>query len=141
MITPLCSQLAYKGLLDEFLGVNNGAMEVDSSIMGIQQEGKKIKVPLNSTDKLFKEIRDLNFEVVVQCITGASAKSDIHEAGLHRYDNHSAYKSCSFLGHLDMEPTIVEAQSYDMISISASKLSLQDNLKVLTSKKGPQEWL
>ncbi|KAL3338286.1 hypothetical protein AABB24_030432 [Solanum stoloniferum] len=67
MITPMCSQLTYEGLLDEFLGISNGAVELDSSIMGVQQEGKKIKVPLNSSDKLFKEIRDQNFEVVVQC--------------------------------------------------------------------------
>ena len=32
----------------QFLGINNGAVELDSSIMGVQQEGKKIKVPLNS---------------------------------------------------------------------------------------------
>jgi hypothetical protein len=36
--------------------------------MGAQQEGKKMKVPLNSSDKLFKETRDLNFEVVVQVL-------------------------------------------------------------------------
>lgn len=28
--------------------MNNGAVEIDSSIMGVQQEGKKMKVPLNS---------------------------------------------------------------------------------------------
>jgi hypothetical protein len=32
----------------QFLHINNGAMELDSSIMGDQQEGKKMKVPLNS---------------------------------------------------------------------------------------------
>lgn len=34
--------------LVQFLHVNNGAVELDSSIMGGQQEGKKMKVPLNS---------------------------------------------------------------------------------------------
>ena len=29
------------------LHVNNGSVELDASIMGLQQEGKKIKVPLN----------------------------------------------------------------------------------------------
>ncbi|KAG9146546.1 hypothetical protein Leryth_020442 [Lithospermum erythrorhizon] len=66
MVTPMCTQLTYEGLVDELLGISNGAVELDASIMGVQQEGKKLKVPLNSTDKLFKEIRDLNFEVVVQ---------------------------------------------------------------------------
>ncbi|KAL9323210.1 hypothetical protein ACSQ67_011263 [Phaseolus vulgaris] len=80
MVTPLCSQLTYEGLLDEakhlpnkfcdvFLHINNGSVELDASIMGLQQEGKKNKVPLNSSDKLFKEIRDLNFEVVVQLLS------------------------------------------------------------------------
>ncbi|XLR57378.1 hypothetical protein S83_008050, partial [Arachis hypogaea] len=57
-------------LLDrEFLNIKNGSIELDASIMGLQQEGKKTKVPLNSTDKLFKEIRDLNFEVVIQLLS------------------------------------------------------------------------
>ncbi|KAF1860356.1 hypothetical protein Lal_00037695 [Lupinus albus] len=57
-------------LLDrEFLHVSNGSVELDASIMGLQQEGKKTKVPLNSSDKLFKEIRDLNFEIVVQLLS------------------------------------------------------------------------
>ncbi|KAG9146545.1 hypothetical protein Leryth_020442 [Lithospermum erythrorhizon] len=68
MVTPMCTQLTYEGLVDELLGISNGAVELDASIMGVQQEGKKLKVPLNSTDKLFKEIRDLNFEVVVQVL-------------------------------------------------------------------------
>ncbi|XP_022765446.1 vacuolar protein-sorting-associated protein 33 homolog isoform X4 [Durio zibethinus] len=49
MVTPMCSQLTYEGLLDEFLRIHNGSVELDSSIMGVQQEGKKIKVPLNSS--------------------------------------------------------------------------------------------
>ncbi|GJN12098.1 hypothetical protein PR202_ga30345 [Eleusine coracana subsp. coracana] len=75
MVTPMCSQLTYEGLLDEvlfgyleMLQINNGSVEVDASIMGTQQDGKKVKVPLNSSDKLYKEIRDLNFEVVVQVL-------------------------------------------------------------------------
>ncbi|XP_050941156.1 vacuolar protein-sorting-associated protein 33 homolog isoform X9 [Cucumis melo] len=48
MVTPMCSQLTYEGLFDEFLHVSNGSVELDSSIMGAQQDGKKIKVPLNS---------------------------------------------------------------------------------------------
>ena len=32
----------------QILHVNNGAVELDASIMGVQQEGKKVKVPLNS---------------------------------------------------------------------------------------------
>ncbi|KAF6136405.1 hypothetical protein GIB67_019464 [Kingdonia uniflora] len=62
----------------EILGINNGSVELEASIMGGQKDGKKIKVPLNSSDKLFKETRDLNFEVVVQ-VLHQKAKSMKHD--------------------------------------------------------------
>lgn len=143
MVTPMCTQLTYEGLLDEFLHVSNGSVELDASIMGgVQQEGKKIKVPLNSSDKLFKEIRDLNFEVVVQVLRqkATSMKQDYTEMTtttqtvselkdfvkklnslpeITRHINLAQHMSTftsksSFLGRLDMEQTIVEAQSYDI---------------------------
>ncbi|XP_059456459.1 vacuolar protein-sorting-associated protein 33 homolog [Corylus avellana] len=142
MVTPMCSQLTYEGLLDEFLRINNGSVELDSSIMGVQQEGKKIKVPLNSSDKLFKEIRDLNFEVVVQILRqkATSMKQDYTEMTtttqtvselkdfvrklnslpeMTRHINLAQHLSTctskpTFLGQLDMEHTIVEGQSYDI---------------------------
>ncbi|KAK4743074.1 hypothetical protein SAY87_001075 [Trapa incisa] len=142
MVTPMCSQLTYEGLLDEFLHVNNGSVELDASIMGVQQEGKKMKVPLNSSDKLFKEIRDLNFEVVVQVLRqkATSMKQDYTEMTtttqsvselkdfvkklnslpeMTRHINLAQHLTTftskpSFLGRLDMEHTIVEAQSFDI---------------------------
>ncbi|KAM6584402.1 hypothetical protein CsatB_011404 [Cannabis sativa] len=142
MVTPMCSQLTYEGLLDEILHINNGAVELEASIMGTQQEGKKIKVPLNSSDKLFKEIRDLNFEVVVQILRqkATSMKQDYTEMTttnqsvselkdfvkklnslpeMTRHINLAQHLSTftskpSFLGQLDMEHTLVEGQSYDI---------------------------
>ncbi|GAA0158477.1 membrane trafficking regulatory protein [Lithospermum erythrorhizon] len=142
MVTPMCTQLTYEGLVDELLGINNGALELDASIMGIQQEGKKMKVPLNSTDKLFKEIRDLNFEVVVQVLRqkATSMKQDYTDMTttnqsvselkdfvkklnslpeITRHINLAQHLSTltskpSFLGRLDMEQTIVEAESFDI---------------------------
>ncbi|KAK8494988.1 hypothetical protein V6N13_030039 [Hibiscus sabdariffa] len=142
MITPMCSQLTYEGLIDEFLRINNGSVELDSSIMGVQQEGKKMKVPLNSSDKLLKEIRDLNFEVVVQVLKqkATSMKQDYAEIStanqsvselkdfvkklnslpeMTRHINLAQHLSTftskpSFLAKLDMEHTIIEASSYDI---------------------------
>ncbi|XP_031741425.1 vacuolar protein-sorting-associated protein 33 homolog isoform X5 [Cucumis sativus] len=142
MVTPMCSQLTYEGLVDEFLHVNNGSVELDSSIMGAQQDGKKIKVPLNSSDKLYKETRDLNFEVVVQILRqkAMNMKQDYAEMStttqsvselkdfvkklnslpeMTRHINLAQHLTTftskpSFLGQLDMEHTIIEAESYDI---------------------------
>lgn len=142
LITPMCSQLTYEGLLDEFLHINNGALEVDASVMGVQQGGKKVKVPLNSSDKLYRELRDLNFGVVGQVLRqkATSMKNDYTEVTttnqtvsdlkdfvkklnalpeMTRHTNLAQHLSTyttkpSFLGRLSIEQTLVEAQSYDL---------------------------
>lgn len=35
-------------VLLQFLHINNGSVEIDGSILGLPQDGKKTKVPLNS---------------------------------------------------------------------------------------------
>ncbi|KAG2634058.1 hypothetical protein PVAP13_2NG231900 [Panicum virgatum] len=143
MVTAMCSQLTYEGLLDEMLQINNGSVEVDASIMGTQQDGKKVKVPLNSSDKLYKEIRDLNFEVVVQVLrqkatsiqqdyaevksTNTQSVSELKDfvRRLHLLPEiarhvHLAQHLQSFTGkpsfhaRLDIEQTILEVQNFEI---------------------------
>ncbi|CAG8441010.1 3150_t:CDS:10 [Dentiscutata heterogama] len=85
LITPLCTQLTYEGLIDEVFGIKASHVEVDSSIVGpapattatstttsapsqsqppLQPQQKKKKFALNSSDKLFVQLRDINFAVV-----------------------------------------------------------------------------
>nr|CAB3473428.1 unnamed protein product [Digitaria exilis] len=123
MVTPMCSQLTYEGLLDEMLQIHNGSVEVDASIMGAQQDAKKVKVPLNSSDKLYKEIRDLNFEVVVQTQSVSELKDFVRR--LHSLPEiarhvHLAQHLQSFTGkpsfhaRLDIEQTILEVQNFEL---------------------------
>ncbi|PKA62742.1 Vacuolar protein sorting-associated protein 33 like [Apostasia shenzhenica] len=142
MVTPMCFQLTYEGLLDEIVQVNNGAVEVDASVIGTQQDGKKIKIPLNSSDKLYKEIRDLHFEEVVQVLREratsmqkdyADVKStsqsvselkdfvkklnSLPEIARHvSLAQHLQTFTCkpSFHSRLDIEQTILELQNYDL---------------------------
>lgn len=64
LITPLCSQLTYEGLIDELFGITNNLMELPVNIAPLQPNGKPVKVELNSGDKLYSEIRDMNFSRV-----------------------------------------------------------------------------
>ncbi|MQM08618.1 hypothetical protein Taro_041474 [Colocasia esculenta] len=141
MVTPMCFPLTYEGILDEVLRINNGAVELDASIMGAQQDGKKMKVPLNSSDKLYKEIRDLQFGVVMQILRekAMSMKQDYAEISttrtvselkdfvkklnslpeVSRHINLAQHlfaftSKASFSGRLDIEQTILECQAYDI---------------------------
>lgn len=42
----------------------SGYVDLDPEIVGNPQGGKKAKIPLNSNDKLYSVIRDLNFSVL-----------------------------------------------------------------------------
>ncbi|KAF0461713.1 Sec1-like protein [Gigaspora margarita] len=85
LITPLCTQLTYEGLIDEVFNIRASHVEVDSHVVGppptttttststnspsqsqptLQPQPKKKKIALNSSDKLFSQLRDLNFAVV-----------------------------------------------------------------------------
>ncbi|KAF9436512.1 hypothetical protein BGZ76_003730 [Entomortierella beljakovae] len=79
MVTPLCTQLTYEGLIDEIFHIKNSFVEVDASLatgttptqststtgtVSGTVIGKKKKVLLNGGDKLFGELRDLNIAVV-----------------------------------------------------------------------------
>ena len=64
LVSPLLHQLTYEGSLDESIGISNGYVEVEKSILGMKGRPGLTKVALNSNDALFKEIRDLNFSAL-----------------------------------------------------------------------------
>jgi hypothetical protein len=71
-ITPLLTMLTYEGLVDEFFTITNSSVELPSEMvvdptankekpMTQAERMKKMKVPLNSNDAVFTDVRDLNF--------------------------------------------------------------------------------
>jgi vacuolar protein sorting-associated protein 33A len=77
--TVLLTQLTYEGLIDEFFGITSNQVEVDAATVGSAApqapqassssappptQSLKRKIPLDSTDKLYNELRDSNCAVV-----------------------------------------------------------------------------
>ena len=81
-VTPLLTQLTYEGLIDEVYGIQNNQTDVDSTIVGATTQpppqgagaaaapvansahSRKRKIQLDSSDKLFEQLRDSNFAIV-----------------------------------------------------------------------------
>lgn len=71
-VTPLLTQLTYEGLIDEVFEIQNNQTKVDTTIVGApaQQsssattQGRKRTIQLDSTDKLYDQLRDANFAIV-----------------------------------------------------------------------------
>ncbi|KAL3419013.1 Sec1 family protein [Phlyctema vagabunda] len=78
--TPLLTQLTYEGLIDEVVGIQNNQADVDSTVVGTAPQtaqagsakavgtpaaqSKKRKIALDSSDKLYDQLRDTNFAIV-----------------------------------------------------------------------------
>mmetsp|Transcript_30543 Transcript_30543/g.58825 ORF Transcript_30543/g.58825 Transcript_30543/m.58825 type:complete len:626 (-) Transcript_30543:289-2166(-) len=60
LVTPMCTQLTYEGLIDEVLRISNGTVEMTTEA-GDAGPARTTKTRLNSTDPIFRELRDLNF--------------------------------------------------------------------------------
>lgn len=70
-VTPLLTQLTYEGLIDEVFEIQNNQTKVDTTIVGAPArsstattQGRKETVLLDSSDKLYGQLRDANFAVV-----------------------------------------------------------------------------
>jgi hypothetical protein len=70
-------------------------VEVEPEIIGAQSQGKKIKLPLNSNDKLYSDIRDLNFTVIIPILNKKAKEIDeyykVSEANSPRNWNSSEF--------------------------------------------------
>jgi hypothetical protein len=87
LVTPLCTELTYEGLIDETMGIKHCFVELDAALVNpapaaankgaaspqvsmppppppSSMPAKKKKYVLNSSDKLFSQLRDQNFAVV-----------------------------------------------------------------------------
>ncbi|XP_029623928.1 vacuolar protein sorting-associated protein 33B-like [Salmo trutta] len=61
LVTPLCSQVVYEGLVDDIFTIKCGSVEFGPDVTS---SDKSIKVMLNSQDKVFNEIRNKHFSQV-----------------------------------------------------------------------------
>ena len=68
MITPLCSNFVYEGLLDEFFGINLNTMKVPVSVLGKKpssdKKNEEVKLDLSRREKFYTQIKDYNFSKI-----------------------------------------------------------------------------
>ena len=69
MLTPLCSNFIYEGLLDEFFGINLNTVKVPVQILGKKpidknNKNEEIKLDLSKNEKFYTQIKDYNFNKI-----------------------------------------------------------------------------
>ncbi|KAK6005686.1 hypothetical protein QM012_007328 [Aureobasidium pullulans] len=102
--TPLMTQLTYEGLIDEVFGVRHNQTEVDTSIVGAApqtqkpqgaaaaaagnstQAATKRRIQLDSSDKLYPQLRDCNFAVVGPLLNRTARRLQADYESRHKAD-------------------------------------------------------
>ncbi|KAF8477599.1 Sec1-like protein [Kalaharituber pfeilii] len=121
-VTPLLTQLTYEGLIDEICGIKNSKVELDASIVGNPQQnvnagssstsatsptsqpGNKRTVILDSSDKLYEDLRDTNFAIVGNLLNKVSRRLQADYEGRHQAKTVTEIKQfVSKLGGLQAE--------------------------------------
>ncbi|KAI9360596.1 Sec1-like protein [Pilaira anomala] len=126
LVTPLCTELTYEGLIDETIGIKHCFVELDASLVNPAQPAaasnnkgipmpstptttaannttssptKKKKYVLNSSDKLFSQLRDQNFAVVGGMLNKIAKR--INENYEERHHAKTVAQIRDFVGRLD----------------------------------------
>ncbi|KAJ3407009.1 hypothetical protein HDV05_005632, partial [Chytridiales sp. JEL 0842] len=89
LVTPMCTQLTYEGLIDEVYGIKNTFVDLDASLFAAPGQptssaNRTKKVPLNGTDVLYSQLRDLNFAVVGSQLNQAARRLQEDIEGRHQ---------------------------------------------------------
>ncbi|KAI9834756.1 MAG: hypothetical protein M1819_002842 [Sarea resinae] len=152
----LLTQLTYEGLVDEMVGIHNNQAEVDSSVIGAaptiqpsqgsssrstaaqqSSQGLKRKIQLDSSDKLFEQLRDTNFAIVGSLLNkvarrlesdyesrhGAKSTSELREF-VNKLPGYQAEQQ-SLKVHIALAEDIMKHTRSDLFSRS---LEVQQNL-------------
>ncbi|KAL1931765.1 hypothetical protein VTP01DRAFT_9909 [Rhizomucor pusillus] len=125
IVTPLCTQLTYEGLIDETMGIQHCFVDLDASLVNpgqpsgpagarspgqagaaaaaggsssSTQPAKKKKYVLNASDKLFSQLRDQNFAVVAGMLNKIAKR--INENYEERHHAKTVAQIRDFVGRL-----------------------------------------
>ena len=134
MITPLCSNFIYEGLVDEFFGINLNIIKVPSEILGKKLKENKNKeekkVDLSKKDKFYTQIKDYNFNKIKIFFS-------------KRLKEHSKMLEESKETSLDLNQIQESMEKIKIVSEERNSLKTQLNLAehISKTKKLPKEQL
>lgn len=82
LVTPLCTQLTYLGLVDEVLGIHHGFAHVDAAWVGGTGAPRKVRMD-GTDDTLLEALQDDNFAVVGEKLHGIAQRISHDYEGRH----------------------------------------------------------
>lgn len=85
LITPMCTQLTYEGIVDEVFSIQFNYIKVEPRLIGLEDaasiaaanaQGGRVSASLNSNDRIFAQIRDMNCAALKRWLSNQAIEID-----------------------------------------------------------------
>ena len=105
MITPLCTNHIYEGVLDDYIGINFNVMNVPTKILKKESKAETLKLDLSSAEKFYSSIKDFNFKKIRTFLPGRMA--ELNKENLEKEKN---AEKTSLTNHINISDYISNNQ-------------------------------
>ena len=105
MITPLCTNNIYEGILDDYIGINFNIMNVPTKILKKESKSETLKLDLSSGEKFYSSIKDFNFKKIKTFLPGRMA--ELNKENLEKEKN---AEKTSLTNHINISDYISNNQ-------------------------------
>ena len=88
MVTPLCCNFTYEGLIDEYFDINFNSIKVSPKLLEKDLKQDSIKIDLSRNDKFYTMIKNYNFTKIRTFLSNRLKEhSSILKEGKEKYDD------------------------------------------------------
>lgn len=154
MVTPLLTQMTYEGLVDEIVGIKDGYIDIRKKCLGMKdKEGNilegRIKLPLNGSDSVFRDVRDIHFNQLGPVLKNRAAR--IAEVYEERHTTSTISAMSDFMKkfkNLTKEHTLLQYHinladtiAVDSVRMASFQRRIQTEMELLRDDKNIEDYL
>ena len=108
MITPLCTNYVYEGILDDYIGIDFNSISVNTKIL--EKESKvdnTKKIDLSEKDKFYSSVKDFNFKKIQKFFP-----ERLTELNKENLDKEKKAEKNSLTNHINISDYVLRNQKY-----------------------------
>jgi hypothetical protein len=108
MITPLCTNYVYEGILDDYIGIDFNSISVNTKIL--EKESKvdnTKKIDLSEKDKFYSSVKDFNFKKIQKFFP-----ERLTELNKENLDKEKKAEKNSLTNHISISDYVLRNQKY-----------------------------
>ena len=113
MITPLCTNYIYEGILDDYIGIDFNTITVNTKLLDKESKVDNLKkIDLSEKDKFYSSIKDFNFKKIQTYLPKHLA--DLNKQNLEK---EKKVEKNSLTNHINITDFILREQRYPIFKL------------------------